>query len=195
MATYPAIAAVSGAILGLLERGADGTEFAGTSFAHYRSNELQTPMSEGVSLYLYRVSVNQSMRNLPPHVSRDGRRFRPPVPVDLHYLLTAWGDALKQQRLLGWCIRTVEDTRILPSGFLNDFGPETDTFEPGEAVELIWEQVTRQELFDIWEVAKANQQPSVTYAARLIKIASELPLDELPPVQTVVVDHGRVLQP
>jgi len=49
-----------------------------------------------------------------------GRRYRPSTPLDLWYLLTAWSsEAEEQQRLLGWAIRTLEETPILPAGFLN----------------------------------------------------------------------------
>ena len=58
MASYPAIAATSQGVLGLLESAAPGTEFAGTRFEHYGSADLNDPMSEGVSLWLYRVTIN-----------------------------------------------------------------------------------------------------------------------------------------
>src|SRR3954451_11221229 len=132
MASYPAIAATSEAILGLLESAALTSEFAGVSFAHYQAADFQTPIPTGVSLFLHRVTVNPN-RNLAPRRNADGRRLRPAIPVDLHYLLTAWADdAIKQQRLLGFAVRTLEDTPILPAGVLNHYGPENDVFEPVE---------------------------------------------------------------
>src|SRR5690242_16053551 len=119
MARYPAIAAMSEAVLGLLEAAVAGTEFETAMFAHYQASNFQSPMTDGVSLYLYRVTVSAN-RNLPPRVGRDGRRSRPPIPVDVHFLVTAWaGDAIRQQRMLGFAIRTLEDTPILPAGVLN----------------------------------------------------------------------------
>jgi hypothetical protein len=119
MASYPAIAATSDALLGLLRTASIGGEFDGVTFAHYGSASFQSPMSLGLSLYLYRISVS-STRNLCPRISADGTRFRPPIPLDAHFLVTAWAsDPIKQQRMLGFAIRTIEDTPILPAGVLN----------------------------------------------------------------------------
>jgi hypothetical protein len=184
MARYPAIAATSEALLGLLESATAGTEFSGMSFEHYQATDFQTPMKAGVSLFLHRVTVNPN-RNLSPRRDADGRRYRAAIPVDLHYLLTAWADdAVKQQRLLGFAVRTVEDTPILPAGLLNHFGPEPDVFRPEETVEVVWEAVSVQDLSDIWKVAQTKAQPSATYAARMVAIESSRPLEEGPPVQT-----------
>src|SRR5262249_61777324 len=89
MASSPAIAATSQAILGLLQNAALGGEFNGITFAHYQASNFLAPMTEGVSLWLYRLTVNAN-RNLPPGVGRDGRRYRPPLALDVHYLVTAW---------------------------------------------------------------------------------------------------------
>ncbi len=184
MAAYPAIAATSEAILGLLESASPGTEFEGARFDHYGAKELNDPMSDGVSLWLYRVTVNTVRRSSPPRLAPDGTRYRPSLPLDLHYLLIAWGSPLKQQRLLGWCARTIEDTPILPVGLLNHYGPEADVFAADEAVELVWESLSQQDLYDIWEVAKHNAQPAIPYSARMVMIDSTVPLDEYAPVQT-----------
>jgi hypothetical protein len=195
MASYPAIAATSQAIIGLLEGAAPGTEFAGTTFAHYGADDLNDPMSEGVSLWLYGVAVNTTRRSLPPRVDPDGTRYRPSLPLDLHYLLVAWGQPLRQQRLLGWTARTIQDTPILPAGLLNHFGPDRDVFGPDEAVELVWESLSHQELYDIWEVAKTHAQPAISYVARMIEIDSTIPLDEFPLVQTRELDYGTAVAP
>jgi hypothetical protein len=184
MATYPAIAATSEAILGLLRSAAVGSEFDGVTFDHYQSGDFESPMTVGVSLYLYRVSVSPN-RNLPPRLGRDGRRYRPPLPVDLHYLVIAWADdAIKQQRLLGFAVRTLEDTPILPAGVLNQHGPETDVFRPEETVELVWEALSVQDISEIWDVAQTKEQPSATYVARMVEIESPVALPDAGTVQT-----------
>jgi hypothetical protein len=184
MALYPAIAAMSEAVLGLLERAAGGTEFGTATFSHYQADDFQSPMSDGVSLYLYRVSVNAN-RNLPARLGRDGTVGRPPIPLDVHFLVTAWaGDAIRQQRMLGFAIRTLEDSPILPAGVLNSYGPEPDVFRPEETVELVYENVSVQDVAYIWDVAQTKEQPSATYVARMVEIESRVSVDEGPAVQT-----------
>jgi hypothetical protein len=172
VASYPAIAAMSDAVLGLLQGAAVGTEFATAAFAHYQASDFASPMRDGASLYLYRVTVNAN-RNLQPRLDPSGVLRRPPIPLDAHFLLTAWaGDAIRQQRLLGFAIRTLEDTPILPAGVLNRYGPEADTFRPEETVELVYEAISVQDMGYIWDVAQSKEQPSATYVARMIEIES-----------------------
>ena len=198
MATYPAIAATSQAIIGLLEATAPGSEFADVPFQLYGTDDLQKATAEttAVSLYLYRVSLDASSRNHPPRRDPEGRQSRPAVPLQLHYLLTAFSpDPAMQQRLLGWCVRVLEDSSTLPAGLLNHYGPETDVFWPDETVELSWEPLSTQDVFDVWEVARTNQQPSVGYVARVLAIESTIPLDEHPLVQATELRYGRVTAP
>lgn len=191
MAGYQAISATSEAVLGLLQSAAVGGEFDGVEFAHYQSGDLASPMSEGISLYLYRITVNAN-RNLPTRLGLDGLRYRPPLPVDLHFLVTAWAEtAVRQQRLLGFAIRTLEDTPILPAGVLNQHSPEPDVFRATETVELVFESVTVQDVAYIWDVAQSKEQPSATYVARMVAIESRVAVDEAGLVQTRALDYAQ----
>jgi hypothetical protein len=192
LATFQAIAATGQAILGLLADACPKPEFAAARFELYQTGNFQTPMEEGVSLYLYRVAVNGARRNLPPTVGLDGRRHRPPVPLDLHYILSAWAkSAVKQQRLFGWAIRMMEDVPILPAGLLNNYGPEAEIFRPNETVELILESLSLQDMYNVWSATKVNPQLSVSYVARMIGIESNVELSEAAPVQTRAFDFGK----
>lgn len=184
MATYHAIAATSRAILGLLEGACPKPEFDGSLFEIYQARSFLNPMAEGISLYLYRVSTS-SRRNLPSRTGPNGEHYRPPLPLDLYYMLTAWAKtAEKQQALLGFCIRLLGDTPILPAGLLNHFGPEPETFRNEESVELIFEPATLQDLSYLWDPLKPNVQPSATYVARMVSIESTVEVAGAGPVQT-----------
>lgn len=194
MATFQAIAATGQAMLGLLADACPKPEFASAQFELYQLTDFGNPMKEGISLYLYRVAVNGARRNIPPVLGRDGRRHRPPIPVDLHYVATAWaGSAVKQERLLGWMIRMFEDVPILPTGLLNNYGPEPDIFDPGETVELILESLTLQDWNNLWSATKTTPPLSVGYVARMIGISSPLPLTEAPEVQTREFKSGALV--
>lgn len=199
MARYPAIAATSQAIISLFEGASVGTEFAAADFALASAADLQKPPGERAlaTLYLYRVAVDGNRRNQPARRSPDGRLRMPPIPIDLHYLLTAWSkEAKTQHRLLGWCIRVLQDSPTIVAGVLNQFGPDRgDVFRPDETVELVLENLTRQEMADSWEVAKANQQPSVSYMARIVEIESEVQIGEFPPVQTTDLRYHEMATP
>ena len=193
MATFQAIAATGQAILGLLADSCPKPEFAGARFDLYQVNNFQSPMDEGISLYLYRISINGARRNVPSLTGPNGQRYRPSLPLDLHYIVSAWAKtAMKQQRLLGWAIRMLEDVPILPSGMLNHYGPETEIFKPGETVELILDQLTLQDLNNLWSATKVSPPLSVNYVARMIAIESTVEIVEAAAVQTRVFDAEKV---
>lgn len=195
MASYAAIAATSQAIVALLEAAASGDpEFRTASFSACTSADLHTPPSDplAVTLYLYHVAVDPSLRNAPGRVDAFGVRRLPALPLDLHYLLIAWAkDAATQQRLLGWACRVIADTTTLPAGVLNAPSPQL-VFRPGESVDIIWETLTQQDLFDIWEVARSNQQPSAAYLARVVEIESTVEPEVHPLVQATDLRYGMV---
>ena len=170
------------------------TEFAGLSVELLQANDFRAgaPMQEGLSLYLYRVAVNVSRRNMPPSVGPDGERYRPAIPLDLYYLLTPWGQtAAKQHRLLGWAIRELQNMPVLPAALLNNYVPESATFRPTETVELIFESVSVQDMMNITDPIKLTQPLSIAYVARIVALESTVRLVEAGPVQTRVLDYGR----
>ena len=193
MGTFQAIAATGQAMLGLLSDAVPRNEFPTAQFDLYQlSNFSNSPMEEGISLYLYRVSPNISRRNLPPTIGLDGRRYRSPVALDLYYIASAWAPtAVKQQRLLGWMIRMFQDVPILPTGLLNNYGPEPEIFKPGETVEIILDSLNLQDWNNLWSTTRSSPPLSVGYIARMIFIESSVPLSEFAEVQTREFGVGR----
>ena len=180
MASYLAIAAVARTVLRLLEQQCPREEFAGTpTFALYQSHDFgNAAITEGFSLMLYRVTVNNA-RNQPPRRLPDGTRRRPPLPVDLHFLLTPWAaEAERQLRLLGWAMRFLEDHSLLPANELNHSLSRRGlaVFDPEEMVELSCDPPGIADYLGLWDKYKARWQTSVTYVARLVRLDSELPL-------------------
>ena len=79
MATYQAITAIGQAVLSILERACPSSEFPGAQFALYQASDFTSPqprVSQGISLYLYRVATN-GPRNLPNRLAPDGTSYRP----------------------------------------------------------------------------------------------------------------------
>lgn len=194
MATYKGIAAVGQAILFLLAEGCPKSEFGDAKFELYNAQNFKKPMSEGVSLYLYRITVNPAVRNQPPRLGLDGRHYRPSLPVDLHYLVTAWGrDAVKQQWLLGWCMRELENTQTLPTSLLNNPGREPHIFDQSESVEITLDHLSPQDWANITDPIKTDLQLSVPYLARLVRVDSEISMEEFKPVQTRIFGSGKLV--
>jgi hypothetical protein len=192
VATYQAIAATGQAILGLLADSCPKPEFAGARFELYKPDSFHQPMEEGISLFLYRVAVNLGQRNQATRPRPDGLRPRLPLPLDLYYLLTPWSPTPeRQQRLLGWAMRTLEDTPILPAGHLNHYAPEPNVFQPAETVELFYEAISLQDMATMWEVFKPHEQLSIPYVARMVSIESTQGTRDAERVQTRVLEVGQ----
>jgi Pvc16 N-terminal domain len=194
MASYQAIAVTGQTILGLLADACPKTDFPDTRFELYQVKDFGTPMDEGVSLYLYRIAVNGSLRNLPPRTDATGHRFKPSLPLDLHYLLSAWSKtAARQQRLLAWATRVLEDVPILSASLLNSYAPEGEVFRPNESVELMFDQLTLADMYNLWSATKFPPQLSVGYLIRMVAVESTLELHEYEHVQTRAYNFGRKL--
>ena len=188
MALYTALAAVGTAIVNLL-KDASRTEFPQAQFKLLQASDFSTnsalPTPEGVSVHLYRVTVSTQRRNLPPRTDQAGVRFRPSLPVDLYFLITPWAaDAEKQLRLLGWIMRIIEDTSIIPSTLLNELEQDGKIFASADHVELIYESLSLADMAILWENLKqVKAMPSVTYVARMVLLDSIIQLKVNDPVQ------------
>jgi hypothetical protein len=176
MATSSAIAATTEAIIRLLRSSYDPAQFnnAALDFQVYVANDFLNPMDEGVSLLLYRIFQDGTNRMPPGRMQPNGQRGPHKLPVELHFLLTAWAKtASMQHELAGWMMRTLEDNAVLTPNLLNSYKP--NVFFPDETVEIALAQLSTEDLFDIWDVIIRHvYQLSVAYVARVVRIESTL---------------------
>ena len=151
-------------------------------FEVYSTEDFKSHMQQGLSLFLYRVYVNQSQR-APLGKYPDGKQRRPQLPLDLHFFLTVWGaKASLQQVILGWAMRVLQDNPVLPASLLN--GVRSGVFWDDETVEVVVGQLSNEELMRIWDDLGTEYQLSVPYVARVVRIDSEV----------VLTDVGQVKQ-
>ncbi len=195
MATWNAIAATSKALLAVLEEGFPRDRFPiSPSFELVQPPRLagNTALPDGIAVCLWRVAVNPR-RSLPPRRNAEGQRFKPSLPLDLHYLLVPSATAADtQQRLLGWALRELEDHPVLTSGELNRQLAEPTVFAPDEAVELVADPLALADFLALWDKAKATLPVAMGYTARMLLIDSEVSMSEGPPVRERVFDMAGV---
>ncbi len=193
MAGYRAIDAVCEGVIKLLATSRRPAEVGDNlQFKVYAPGDFAQPMASGVSLFLYRVFVDGNHRAPPGRVTPDGRRYRHQLPLNLHFLLTAWGQTAGQQhRIAGWTLRVLEDLPILPAALLNSVAGEV--FRPEETVEVGLAELKTEDLLRIWETTiQSRYQLSVPYLARAVRIESE-ELEAAPPaVEERAPDAGRI---
>jgi hypothetical protein len=194
MANYRAIAATGASLAGLIRDRYPRDEFgSGLDVLLYQTSDFESPMTDGFSVYLYRVGVNATIRNRPPRRAPDGQRYRPSLPVDLYFMITPWAqDVERQLRMLGWVMRLMEDTGVLSAGHLNHYLQENDTFGPHEAVELINDPLPLGDYLTLWDRLRHRLPASATFTLRMVSIDSEVVMGDGPAVQTRRFDMAVV---
>ncbi len=174
MATHAAIAATCEAIIRLLRSSFAPDDFNGAQgdFQVYVAENFNSPMNLGASLFLYRIFPNSVNRTPPGRLLPTGEPAATRLPLDLHFLLTAWAKtASLQQEIAGWMMRVLEDHPILSADLLNAY--RKDVFRPDEAVEVVLAQLSDDDMFHLWEVTISRvYQLSIPYVARMVMIDS-----------------------
>ena len=148
----------------------------------------------GVNIFLYQVMPNGALRNTDlPSRDADGALVRRPrAALNLHYLLSFYGDEgrLEPQRLLGGVTRTLNSrptlTRTMIRDTLNDaafaFLAGSDLAEENEAVRFIPLGLSLEELSKLWSVFfQTSYVLSIAYQASVVLIEGvERPRAALP---------------
>jgi Pvc16 N-terminal domain len=154
-----------------------------------------------INIYLYQVTPNAAWRNadLPTRRSDGSVLQRPQVALDLHYLLSCYGDEtrLEPQRLLGIIARTMHAQPLLSRQLISDaiqailqndqagaftFLNESNLAEAVELVRFSPLHLSLEELSKIWSVFYQVQYAlSVAYQGTVVLIESDdVPQKALP---------------
>jgi len=146
----------------------------------------------GINVFLYQVTPNAALRNADlPTRRADGTLLRKPqAAVDLHYLLTFYGDskALEPQRLLGAATIALQANPVLPrsliqwtqsnTAFLKDSNLDTQT----ELIRFTPAVLTLTDLANLWQfLFKVEYVLSAAYVASVVLIEADVPLPPLLP--------------
>ncbi|HEX8281801.1 MAG TPA: DUF4255 domain-containing protein [Pyrinomonadaceae bacterium] len=193
MADFHAIQVTCDAVMRLLQESyrPDLIEPATSlQFEVYATADFKDHMTQGVSLFLYRIHVNATQRS-PLVKDPVGNMRRQLLPLDLHFFVTAWAPkASLQHAILGWALRLLEDNPVLSSSLLN--GVREDTFRGDETVELVAGQLTNEELMRMWDDLGTEYQLSVPFVARVVRIESLVELSEGEPVTRRQFEFGAL---
>jgi hypothetical protein len=176
-----------------------------------------------LNLFLYHVAPNGALRNvdLPSANSRGQRLTNPPLALDLHYLLTAYGaQDFEAEILLGYAMQLLHETPVLareairhalapPSPVDGGILPPalgalaaSDLADQPELVKVSPHQMGSEEVSRLWTAFQAKYRPSAAYVATVVLIRSEEPTRGTLPVLTrgeadpaTGRDRGVVVQP
>lgn len=141
----------------------------------------------GVNVFLYQVTPNAAWHNadLPTRRGNGDLVQRPQAALDLHYLLTFYGDdsLLQPQRVLGSVVRTLHARPVLTRELIRrtiakiDFAPFLVNSNLADAVELVKFTpipLSLEDLSKLWSVYfQTPYSLSVAYQGTVVLIESE----------------------
>jgi hypothetical protein len=131
--------------------------------------QLENDNSVRLSMYLYRILEDPYMKNRYPMVGTGGKQQKTPLTLDLYYLLTPLvGTPREQQIVLGKAMQTLYDFPVLES---QDFDGSPNS---SEAVRLVLNPVSLEELTRVWQALEIPYRLSVCYIARVAIVDSQL---------------------
>lgn len=208
MSSPLAIAAVTAALKDLLNDGLlnhDLSAIGSFSVTASPPDRVVTGQNEPnqLNLFLYQVTPNLGWRNvgLP---SRDGvgvRLSAPPLALDLHYLLTAYGaQDLNAEVLLGYSMHLLHETPVLTRDQLRTvlgapspvggailpapFGnlSAVDLADQIELIKITPVFLSTEDLSKMWTAMQARYRPTMAYMASVVLIQSTNGGRSAPPV-------------
>jgi len=195
MSNHLAIATVTASLAQFLQ-GEVQNDVPGLTVTTARPDGTSAPQQGvRVNIYLYQVTPNAAWRNSDlPTRSDDGRLLqRPRAALDLHYLLTFYGNEaqLEPQRLLGSTVRVLHSRPVLTREQIRQtinspafaFLALSNLAEDIELVKFTPTTLSLEELSKLWAVFFQTQYTlSVTYQASVVLIEEEVSTRQSLPV-------------
>jgi hypothetical protein len=207
MSTAVGIAATTQVLIKILDEAV--AEFSATSSLVGNASTTALPPDRIVTgdqepthlnLFLYQVSYNPGWRDygLPGRDSGGNLVSRPPLAVDLHYVLSAYSSSpFVGEVLLGLGMQALHESPILTRAEIaNVFKPPATNSDPmktlatanlGQQVELIKiipQTITTEELSRLWTAFQGKYRLSAMYQASVVLIESRGPVKSTLPVRT-----------
>jgi hypothetical protein len=200
--SYLAIGLVTQAIAELLEKKLNKPPLLGATtlqVATLPPDDDRVDRENGVNLFLYRVSESPFAMNVNWRGDRVSPGLnRPPVPLTLHYMMTAYSkkgagtvrDDVTSHQILGNAIAILHEHPVLNDVHDSDFDADLDTqFAPElrnafEKIKVTHTAISMEEFSKIWTGFSKAYRLSVAYEVSLVQVAPLVPAAMPgPPVQ------------
>jgi hypothetical protein len=174
VADYTVIAEVGQSILAVLWEEMQADPQISTLIDNEDRLSLESPADlEGddtvrLSVYLYRVVENPYCKNRLPVNEGRGQLLKPPLTLDLYYLVTPLlGQAREQQIVLGKTMQVLYDRATLEGTDLAG-----SLAASGEDLRVVLNPVTLEETTRVWQALELSYRLSVCYVVRVALVDS-----------------------
>jgi hypothetical protein len=200
VSNHLAVATVTATLQAVVQAAATASGVGSPRVTHLRPDAPGGLPAPGVNVYLYRVSPNPHWRNADLPTRRGAATLRrPQVGLDLHYLLSFFGDdaELEPQRLIGAVTRALHADPPLPRDVMRALADPaspshahylagSDLADQPELVRVTPTELNLEELSKLWSVFfQTRYVLSTAYTATVVLIEAETPpVSPAPPVAT-----------
>jgi hypothetical protein len=219
MSSPLAIGAVSAVLRNLLDNGMVDVGVGPVKVTAVAPDTIDLEEGEpkpSLNLFLYRTSPNQGWANvgLPAFDGNGSRVSHPPLGLNLHYLLTAYGFAdFEAEILLGYAMQLLHehpvldrpairkaldpsplDASILPPAF--QALTAADLADQVENVTITPEPLDTEELSRLWSAIQSHYRPTVGYVVSVVLIETRKPARKaLPVLERDLIVEASLLPP
>ena len=186
MSNSLAIAAVTATLSNLLTNGlAADPEIADALVTTRPPDKARNGDHSGnqLNLFLYHMEQDAAWHDAP--MPNQGRDAKPPLALNLYYLLTAYGrgdEDVQGHQLLGRAIRTLLDTPILRRDDIRNSLADNDLHQQIERVRITRQPLTLDEMSKLWSTLQTQYRISVAYQVSVVLIESTLSTRSAQPI-------------
>lgn len=145
------------------------------------SGELEesTSMPTSVTLYLYRVVVDENVRNVPGRRKPGATPY--PLSLCLYYLISIWAeDALAEHTITAWVMSQLHQHPILDKSNLSSAGEWDDN----DQLQIIPIDLSNEDMMRLWDALTPTYRLSLPYVVRVVRIDPDSEITGLPVVAT-----------
>ncbi len=152
-----------------------------------------------INLFLYQVAPNGALRNMDlPRQVKAFESGQPPEALNLHYLITAYGeddDDLRAHILLGQAVRIFHDQPLLSRADIEAAVVENDLHRQVERVRITPQRLSIEEMSKLWSTFQSQYRVSTAVEVSVVLIESQRPTrTPLPVLKRGPNDEGVLVQ-
>jgi hypothetical protein len=151
-----------------------------------------------LNVFLYHTTFDAAWRNQPMPDVRAGETGFPPLPLVLHYVLTAYGqdeDEIKAHRVLGLGMSALHDHPVLGPDEFTGLVAGSDLDQQVERVRITPTAVNLDDLTKLWTAFQTGCRASAYYEVSVVLISSTRGVrTPLPVLSRGEGDRGAVAQ-
>lgn len=155
---------------------------------------IGTDQAPQLNLFMWQATPNAAWRNMgyPSRDSKGNRIANPPLALDLHYLLSAYGSTdLQSEVLLGYAMQLLHETPVLPRDAIRKaLNPPGTPVDPAllppiyqalrasdladqfEQIKITQSPMNTEDTWKLWTALQAHYRPTASYTVTVVLIQS-----------------------